>query len=204
MFLRSIKSRLLSLLVGELESYIPQFEPRALDYQIVNYALRDLEVWMENNWDAHDQRTIYEKLSEHLDKEYEDFRVFLNFWVGRWFEKWRERVKVLSTKPKVPPHHLERVMKAKELYREMPWREELKKMVVRKLVSKGEICMAELIAENLITEEIAKRIRIMGGDSKYFRLDPLDILNKLSRTISRLPEEKGPLVYLRIKTYTFF
>jgi hypothetical protein len=63
--------------------------------------------------------------------------------------------------------------------------------------------MANFIAENLIIEEITRRLRDRKWDSNAFRLDPIDIYNTLSRRISGLSKEKGPLVYLRVKPYMF-
>jgi len=201
MSLLSLRGRLLSLIAKELELCIPQFEPYTSDYQIVIYACRDLEAWMKTKWDIDDHGVIYEKIEEYFKDEHRDFKIFLGFWVNRWLEKWRERVKFLSTKPKVPPQYLDRVKNARRLYQEMEHRRELKEIVVRKLVCQGEICMSELIAENLIIEEIAKRTQTMDPISKLVRLNPLEILNSLSCTISRLPKEKGPLIYLNIKPY---
>ena len=72
-------------------------------------------------------------------------------------------------------------------------------MAVRKLVDQGEICMVDFIAENLIIEEIAKRLRKTDKNIPPAALDPLSIYNAVSNRIARLPKEKGPLVYLNIK-----
>lgn len=203
MGLLTLRRRLLSLLADEIKAYLPQFEPQTTDYQMVVYACRDLEAWMKHIWGINSHRGIYEKIEEALEHEPRDFRVLLNFWVGRWIEKWRERVKVLSTRPKLPPNVQKRIEKAKKLYRGMGRRKELKNLVTEKLMLQGEICMAELIAENLIVEEIAKRSRGMNQDLSPVVLDPLDIFNSLTRRISRLRKEKRPLIYLNVKLYTF-
>ena len=202
MGLLTLRRRLLSLLAVEIKAYLPQFEPQTTDYQMVVYACRDLEAWMRCEWSLSSQRAIYERIEEAMEYEAQDFRVFLNFWAGRWIEKWRERVKVLSTRPKLPPTAQSRIEKAKELYRGIGHRKELKTMVTQKLIHQGEICMTEVIAENLIVEEIAKRSRSLSEDLKHVMMNPLDIFNSLSGRISRLPEEKRPLIYLNVKLYT--
>jgi len=203
MGLLALKKRLLSLLTEEIKVYIPQFEAYTSDYQMVVYACRDFEEWMKCKWDIKSHHRLYEKLEETLDHEPKDFKVFLNFWVGCWLEKWRERVKVLSTKPKLPPNVLKRIRKARKFYREMEHGNELKEMVIRKLIRHGEICMTQVIAENLIIGEIAKRIGSMNGSSRFVNVQPIDIFISLSYKISRLSKEKGPLIYLNIKPYMF-
>jgi hypothetical protein len=199
----TLRKRLSSLLAEEIETYLPQFEPYKSDYQMVLFSCRDLEQWIESTWAVPGQERVYDKIEEFLAYEPKVFRVFLNFWVGRWLEKWRERVKVLSTKPKLPPVVLKRVKKARLIYREMEHRKELKKMVMQKLLGQGEICMVELIADNLIIEEIAKHVRGTNEDSGFIIVTAIDVFNSLSQRISRLHEEKGPLIYLNMKPYTF-
>jgi hypothetical protein len=198
------RGNLLALLVEEFETYIPQFKPYSLDYQMVVYACRDLEAWLRSKWGIDDYKVLFEKIEDFLKKEHGHFKIFLRFWSKQWLDKWRERVKVLSTQPKMPPHYLSKLNKAKKIYVEMEHRKELKKAVTRKLLNQNEICMTEIIAENLIIEEIAKRIRSVNEESeasKLIILNPIDILNALSNRISRLPKEKGPLIYLNIRSY---
>jgi len=201
MDLLSRRRKILSLLSEHIEAYLPQFEPYTTDYQMVVYACRDLEAWIECNWMSKDSVSAFEKFEETLYYRTGEFKAFLNLWVGYWLEKWRERVRILSTKPKMPPFHIEKYKKARKLYLNMEQRKELKKMIIRKLINHGEICMCEFIAENLIIEEIAKRMQSTDKKIEEIRLDPLEILNSLTPTISRLPQEKGPLLYLNLKTY---
>jgi len=197
----TLRKRLLSTLAEEIEKYLPQFEPYSSDYQMVLYACRDLEQWVEHKWTITGTDGVYKQIEGALEYEPRVFRVFLNFWVGHWLEKWRERVRVLSERPKLPPMVLKKIKKARILYKEMEYRRELKKMVIGKLIGQGEICMVEAIAEALIVEEIAKRIQSTEGDSELTIVTPIDILNSLSQRISRIHEEKGPLIHLNIKPY---
>ena len=192
------RRRLLFLLSEEMKGYLPQLEPYSSDYQLMVYASRDLEDWLKCKWER-SSREVQEELEAALDNNFEAFKAFLNFWAGLWLEKWRERVKVLSTRPKLPPDVLKRIKKAKRVYRQMPHGRELKKMLVWKLISQGEICMPGFIAERLIIEEIAKRSRGSQEPFKFPETFALDLFNALSHRISRLPKEKGPLIYLNIK-----
>ena len=198
----SLRRRIISMLAGELKEYIPQFEPYSADYQMVIYASKDLEEWMKYKWSLN-SGAFYEKLERVIEDNYEEFRIFLKSWVSIWLDKWRERVRLLHTKPKLPPNVIEKIKEAKRIYKKSEFKRELKDLLTRKLVSNGEICMSSFIAENLIIEEIARRLRDTRLDSNSIRLDPIDIYNSLSRRIIGLSKEKGPLVYLRIKPYIF-
>jgi len=196
----SLRRRIISMLAEELKEFIPQFEPYSADYQMVVYASKDLEEWMKYKWSLNNG-AFYEMLEEIIDNKHEEFHIFLKSWAGIWLEKWRERVRLLHTKPKLPPKVMERLKEAKRIYNKSEFKRELKELLIKKLIGHGEICMTNFIAENLIIEEITRRLRDARPDN--LNLDPIDIYNSLSRRISGLSKEKGPLVYLRIKPYMF-
>ncbi|MCD6465156.1 hypothetical protein J7L27_02175 [Candidatus Bathyarchaeota archaeon] len=199
----NFRNRFLSLLIREFEKYIPQFKPYSLDYQMVVYASKDLETWLKVKLNTNDSRIVYKTLREYLMNNPRDLKVSINFWVGMWLKKWRERVRILSTKFEMPKKYVEKIRKARKIYKHMDYRHELKNIAVKKLVNQGEICMVEFIAENLILEEIAKRIQKSNKDSQFIVLDPLSMYNAISSRIMRLSKEKGPLVYLNIKPNMF-
>jgi len=198
----SLRRRIISLLAEELKEYVPQFEPYSADYQMVVYASRDLEEWMKCKWSVN-SGALYEILGNLIENRYGEFHIFLKSWVSIWLEKWRERVRLLHTKPKLPPNVMKRIKEAKKIYQKSEFKRELKNLLTKKLIRHGEICMTSFIAENLIIEEIARRLRDARPDSNNIKLDPIDIYNSLSRRIFGLSKERGPLVYLRIKPYMF-
>lgn len=199
----SFRSKLFSLLARELENSIPQFKPYTLDYQVVVYASKDLETWLKVKMDTDDSRVVYGRLEEWFRGDPEDLRVSVNFWIGMWLRKWRERVRVLPTKFEMPRDYVERVRKARKIFQDLEYKSELKNLTVRKLIMHGEICMTEFIADNLIVEEIARRLQRGEWKSGITVLDPLCIYNAVSSKVARLPKEKGPLVYLNIKPDIF-
>ncbi|RLG94425.1 hypothetical protein DRO37_05630 [Candidatus Bathyarchaeota archaeon] len=202
MGLISLQRRLISLLAEELKEYIPQFEPYSADYQMVLYASKDLQEWMKHEWSL-EGVSFYESLERLVCERSHEFRVFLKPWVSKWIEKWRERVKLMHTQPKLPENVQKKIMEAKKIYRRFEFGRELKALIIRKLIRHGEICMPSFIAENLIIEEIAKRMKNAKPSLSNIELDPLDIYSSLSERISRLPMEKGPLIYLRVKPRVF-
>jgi len=197
----TLRERLMSLLASELAARIPQFRPQTSDYQMIIYAYRDLITWMRTKWELSNSEMVHRRLERYSDEHNRDLEVFFNFWLNQWLEKWRERVKILSKKIKIPQDQMEQIVRAERLYRQMKHKIELKRMIIRKLINQGEICMTEVIAKNLIIGEIAKCIQVYNKEPNLVTLDAFKILNRLSIRISKLPKEKGPLVYLNIGMY---
>ena len=194
-----LREKLTRLLTEEFKVHIPQFRPNSSDYQMVMFAYQDLMTWMRIKWETENPRVLYLKLERFLRDETMDLRIFVNVWLNQWLEKWRERVKILLKEPKYARGKMERLKRAKRFYMSMKNRRELKKMVIRKLIDQGEVCMVESIADNLIIEEIARRLP--PKDEREPRLNLIDIFNALSSRISRLSRERGPLIYLRMGPY---
>jgi len=198
----NFRSKLFSLLAKELENFIPQFKPYTLDYQVVVYASKDLETWLRVKMDVDDNRVIYKRLEELSRSNPRELKVSVSFWANAWLKKWRERVRVLSKGFEMPRNRIERVREARRILQKMEFKDELRNIVVKKLIDQGEICMTEFIADNLIVEEVAKRIQ-RANKGSIIILDPISIYNAVSVKVMRLSRERGPLIYLNIKPNIF-
>jgi hypothetical protein len=61
--------------------------------------------------------------------------------------------------------------------------------------------MAEMLAENLVVEEIAHRLRINSGKtSDKTAMDPLSIFQAVLPRVKRLAERRVPLIHLKLMT----
>lgn len=198
----ALRGQILSKLSRKLKERIPQFAPESMDHDMVFFAYKDLIAWLKVKWDTNESHMVSGRLSKYVFEKEDELDAFLNFWVDSWLEKWRDRVRILLKKPRIPKPNLERVNTANRVYREGKDLKELEEIVVRKLVNKGEICMTREISKNLILEEIAKRVP-SRDEKQEANLDTLDILSDLTSRIARLPDEKGPLVFLKVKGSPF-
>lgn len=197
-----LRSRLFSFLARELEALIPQFKPYTTDYHVVAYASKDLETWLKVKMGIEDAGLLYKRIEEMSRERPEDLKAMLSFWANIWLSKWQERVRIQPAKTEESKEHAEKIRRARRILQEMEWKDDLKNMVIRKLIECGEVCMTEFIAENLIVEEIARRLH-RADDKSFVAPDPLSIYNAVSLRIMRLSREKGPLVYLNIKPGLF-
>lgn len=186
----------------ELKARLPGFRPYSLDYEMIFFVYRDLVNWLRVKWDTGESHSVTGTLERYVEEKPEELNAFISLWLDLWLEKWRERVRVLRKKPKIPKLKLERVSQSAKIFRKMDHAKELKDALIRKLINLGEICMTDKIAENLIVEEIAKHIP-RADEDREVSLNPLEVLNNLVPRVSRLPNEKGPLVYLRVKNGLF-
>lgn len=189
---------IMPLLAGELEKEIPDLDIYGSERRLLDFAYQDLETWLKLKLRDTNSDDIEEALN--TEDRQEEIKEFLKVWTKQWLEKWRERVTLCQKMPRFSLAHLKTKRKAKKIFKRMEEGQELKKLVVQKLINEGEVCMPELIAENLIIEEIAYRLRMNKGKAPADKitLEPWHILQQVLPRVKRLTERKTPLIHLKL------
>jgi hypothetical protein len=192
--------KILSWLAQELKSQIPNFDPSCQDRRVLAFAYKDLQTCLGVRWRVTNPIQLLMMITGVAENHPEEVRAFLKVWTNRWLEKWRERVSLFQKMPRISKRHLNSLREAKKIYRGMKRWQEMKRMVFQKLVNQGEVCMAELIAETLIIEEIADQLNKYGDRTtmKKIGLNPAEILQGLTTKVETLPNRKSPIIYLKI------
>jgi len=185
-------------LARELEKEIPDLDIYGSERKLLDFAYQDLETWLNVECNDINFEDIEEALKD--DARQEEIKAFLKVWTNQWLEKWRERVTLCQKMPHFSLEHLKIKAKAQKIFKQMENGQELKKLVVQKLINEGEVCMAELIAENLIIEEIVFRLRMNKGraPSDMIVLEPWQILQQVLPQVKMLAERKTPLIHLKL------
>ena len=187
--------KILSWIGQELKRQIPDFDPHGQDRRLLAFAYQDLQTCLGVRWKVADPYQLHMAVMKAAENRPEEVKAFLKVWTSRWLEKWRERVTLFQKMPRISKRRLRSLRKTKKIYNGMKKRQELKRMVVQKLVNQGEVCMARLIAETLIIEEIAHQLNRYGGKTV---LNPAEILQGLITKVETLPNRKSPIIYLKI------
>ena len=195
-------SIIISSLARELEIEIPNVDIYGSERKLLDFAYHDLETCLTEKLSDADFVDLEEVLEDESRRD--EIKAFLKIWTKQWLEKWRERVTLCQKLPQFSLQHLKTKKKAAKIFNHMKESQELKKMVIQRLISKGELCMADLIAENLIIEEIAFRLTMNDegkapADETVF--DPLSILQEVSSRVKCLAERKTPIIHLKLMTY---
>ena len=78
--------------------------------------------------------------------------------------------------------------------------QELKDFVAQKLINQGEVCMPELIAENLVIEQIAYRLKMNDGQEPADKeaLKPWQIFRDVTPQVKSLAERKMPIIHMKL------
>ncbi len=189
----------MSLLARELKREIPELDLYGQERSLLDFAYHDLETYLKAKWKDVSSAEIEEALK--TEDRQEELNEFLKVWAPQWLEKWRERVTLCQKLPYFSFEHVKTKRKAAKLFKRMENGKELKKLVAQKLIDKGEVCMAEMLAENLIVEEITHRLRRNRGKTlDKNTLEPLNVFQAVLPRVQRLTERKIPLIHLKLMT----
>jgi hypothetical protein len=189
------------ILVGEkLREADSALDILGSDRKVLQVACEDFTNYAKFHWELIGRETSQLELTEKLEQLYREDRQeleeFLSVWIGVWFKKWKERVKLLIGEESAQKWN--RVSKtinnAEPFWRKLERKQEIKELIVGTLVKNGEICGTEILSENLIKMELGeKRVQFLGDAERV-----LIALNNALRKGRDMAQSKGPLIFVKI------
>jgi hypothetical protein len=142
------------------------------------------------------QCELVDKLECLFKEDREELEGFLTVWIGMWFKKWKERVKLLIGEETA--NKWSRVSKtlnnAEPFWRKLEHKQEIREVVITTLIKNGEICGTEILSENLLKMELGeKRVQCLSDRERV-----LFALNNALRKGRDMAQSKGPLIFVKI------
>ena len=194
----SINPVIMFWLARELEKEIPDLDLYGSERRLLDFACKDLETWLNVKRGEANSDEIEKALNVRDNQE--EIKEFLKVWTRQWLEKWRERVTLCQKMPTFSLQHVKRKKRAKKIFERMEKGQELKRWVVQKLVNQGEVCMPELIAENLVIEQIAYRLKMRKEKAPASKtaMKPWQILYDVLPQVNSLAKRKTPLIHMKL------
>ena len=194
----SVNQVIVFWLASELEKEIPDLDLYGSERKLLDFACKDLETWLDVKREDADSDDAERALN--VQDNSEEIKTFLKFWTKQWLEKWRERVTLCQNMPVFSLKHVKRKKRAKKILERMENGQELKKWVIQKLVNQGEVCMPELIAENLVIEQIAFRMKTRKEKTAASKtaMEPWQILQDVTPQVNSLAKSKTPLIHMKL------
>jgi hypothetical protein len=188
------------ILAEKLKDADPALEITGSDRKVLQVACEDLTNYLKYHWNLigneANQCELVERL-EHLFKESPaELEEFLTVWIGMWFKKWKERVKLLIGDQNANKwNKVSKILgNAEPLWRKLEHKQELREVVAATLIKNGEICGTEILSENLLKMELGeKRVQYLSD-----REQTLTAVNNALKKARDMAQSKGPLIFVKI------
>ncbi len=170
------------------------------DRKVLQVACQDFTNYLKFHWDLMgkeaSQCDLVEKLERIFKEEPSELEEFLTVWIGMWFKKWKERVKLLIGDQNANKWNKvsKTLSNAEPLWRKIDHKQEILEVVVATLIKNGEICGTEILSENLLKMELGeKRVQLLNDKEQV-----CTILNNALRKGRDMAQSRGPLIFVKI------
>ncbi len=189
------------IMIGEkLKDADPALDIMGSDRKVLQVACQDFTNYLKFHWNLigkeSSQCEIVEKLENLFHEEPNELESFLTVWIGMWFKKWKERVKLLIGEQNASKWNKasKTLSNAEPFWRKIEHKQELQEVVVFSLLKNGEICGTEILSENLLKMELGeKNVQSMTDKERVFV-----IVNNALRKAREMAQSKGPLIFVKI------
>ncbi|MGZ3733027.1 MAG: hypothetical protein ACXU9U_04755 [Parachlamydiaceae bacterium] len=189
------------LMIGEkLKEIDPALDIMGSDRKVLQVACQDFTNYLKFHWNLMgkeaNQCELVEKLESIFKEDSSELDEFLTIWIGIWFKKWKERVKLLIGDQNA--NRWNKISKtltnAEPLWKKIERKQELLEIIVTTLLKNGEICGTEILSENLLKMELGeKRVQDLSDRDRIFT-----IANEALRKAREMAQSKGPLIFVKI------
>jgi len=189
------------LMIGEkLKEADPALDIMGSDRKVLQVACQDFTNYLKFHWSLMgkeaSQCELVERLENFFKEDSTELEEFLTIWVGTWFKKWKERVKLLIGEQNASRWNKisKTLNNAEPLWNKITNKQELQEIIITTLVKNGEICGTEILSENLLKMELGeKRVQDLADRERVFM-----IVNEALRKAREMAQSRGPLIFVKI------
>ena len=192
----------IEIMIGEkLKDTDSALDITGSDRKVLQVACRDFANYLKFHWNLIGKEASECELVERLEKLFkedsEELNAFVTIWIGIWFKKWKQRVKLLIGEQNANRWNKmsKTLSNAEPLWRKIEQKQQLQEVVVATLIKNGEICGTEILAENLLKLELGeKRHRFNTSEKEKI----LSVVNNTLRKAREMAQSKGPLIFVKV------
>ncbi len=189
------------IMIGEkLKEADPALDLMGSDRKVLQVACQDFTNYLKFHWNLigkeASQCELVERLENLFREDPSELDGFLTVWIGIWFKKWKERVKLLigdqnaSRWSKISKN----ISNAEPVWKRIENKQELLEIVVATLIKNGEICGTEILSENLLKMELGEK----GVQDPSDKERVFTAVNDALRKAREMAQSKGPLIFVKI------
>ena len=196
-----ISMNFVELMIGEkLKEADSALDIMGSDRKVLQVACQDFTNYLKFHWNLMgkeaNQCELVEKLENLFKEDSLELEAFLTIWIGIWFKKWKERVKLLIGDQNA--NRWNKISKtlsnAEPIWKRLEHKQELQEIVITTLVKNGEICGTEILSENLLKMELGeKQVQDVSDQERV-----IIVLNEALRKAREMAQSKGPLIFVKI------
>ena len=191
----------IEIMIGEkLKEMDSALDILGSDRKVLQVACEDFTNYAKFHWGLMGRETSQLELTDKLEQIFREDRneleEFVNVWIGIWFKKWKERVKLLIGEDNTSKWSkvTKTLNNAEPLWRKLEGKQEIRELIATTLIKNGEICGTEILSENLLKLELGeKRVQCLSERERV-----LIAVNNALQKGRNMALSRGPLIFVKI------
>ena len=191
----------IEIMIGEkLKEMDSALDILGSDRKVLQVACEDFTNYAKFHWGLMGRETSQLELTDKLEQIFREDRdelaEFVNVWIGIWFKKWKERVKLLIGEDSASKWNkvTKTLNNAEPLWRKLEGKQEIRELIATTLIKNGEICGTEILSENLLKLELGeKRVQCLSEKERL-----LIAVNNALQKGRNMALSRGPLIFVKI------
>ena len=191
----------IEIMIGEkLKEMDSALDILGSDRKVLQVACEDFTNYAKFHWGLIGRETSQLELTDKLEQIFREDRdelaEFVNVWIGIWFKKWKERVKLLIGEDNTSKWSkvTKTLNNAEPLWRKLEGKQEIRELIATTLIKNGEICGTEILSENLLKLELGeKRVQCLSERERI-----LIAVNNALQKGRNMALSRGPLIFVKI------
>jgi len=179
------------LIQETLQELEPTLDLNGVDIRLYQICLEDFKSYLK--WLIKESKKNGNGINTFSGEESKEACEFIKIWVGLWWKKYKERVKLQLQSP-IPPDNL--LLQGINYLKFFTIEEQvgIVEMVTEEFIKNGEICCSKILADSLF-----KRILGRYSPSKVWtKADKINLVTQLKGEARRIARVHGCLVFIRI------
>ena len=196
-----IQMNFVEILIGEkLKEANSALDILGSDRKVLQVACEDFTNYVKFHWGLIGKEASQLESADRLEQLFKEDRSelesFLSVWIGVWFKKWKERVKLLigEESAKKWSKVSKAINNAEPIWRKLEHKQEMKELIAGTLIKNGEICGTEILSENLLKMELGdKRVQSLSETERI-----VTAINCALRKGRDMSQSRGPLIFVKI------
>ena len=191
----------IEIMIGEkLKEMDSALDILGSDRKVLQVACEDFTNYAKFHWGLMGRETsqleLTDKLEQIFREDRDELEEFVNVWIGIWFKKWKERVKLLIGEDSASKWNkvTKTLNNAEPLWRKLEGKQEIRELIATTLIKNGEICGTEILSENLLKLELGeKRVQCLSERERV-----LIAVNNALQKGRNMALSRGPLIFVKI------
>lgn len=174
---------------------MPKIDCRGKDVLMFKTAQQDLMYYLMIKWRIYNPHRFRDKFLETLGDEGGAVKIFIDNFIGTWYKKWQERVKIVTsdTDPMADKRQMTKMLKLDPRAYRIVNQDRYLMPLVECLFRHGDFACTRMLAERTLMMTVVRRGKPPKGAE-----EEVNFLSTVMNHIAAMSQTKGQVIFIKL------